>query len=152
MAEVEMCFWCMRPLDKSIQFDKEKDTAIFTSYKPCHECRELFSHGYQIIGVQNEQMMNGQIPITRDKNNNPLYPNGQMFLAPEEWVRAFLSEDKDKPMLEEVLKHKVMLLPREVIASIIADIQSNAPMVDEEMVEKQQNGKVVSNDIVVYPT
>ncbi len=144
MALINTCFWCLKPLDKTLKFNIETDTMAFNGYEPCDTCKELFSRGIQVLGVSKSQTFKQQPAITVDKDNNCLYPTGRMFLAPEEWVRSFLSEDEERIILEAVIKHKVMLLPDHVLEDIMNELNKNdCGYVDNDaLIQKEQQAVV----------
>lgn len=143
---IDTCFWCLKPFDKNIEFDKEKDTMCFKGYKPCPTCNELFSKGIQVLGVSKEQTIPNQPAMTVDKDNNSLYPTGRMFLAPIEWVMEFLADEPDT--LAEVIKHKVLLLPDHVVEQALSELDKTDSgfVEDEDLIQKQQNAKIYTDE------
>lgn len=143
---IDTCFWCLKPMDKNIAFDKEKDTMLFNGYKPCPNCNNLFSKGIQVLGVSKERIIPNQPAMTVDKENNSLYPTGNMFIAPEEWVQEFLSDNQD--MLKAVMEHKVLLLPNDTVekALEIFDKEDSGIIEDKDLIQKQQDGKIQTEE------
>ena len=127
---VKCCFWCLKPLDPN-QSLKENDKIIFESYEPCEKCKELFSHGIQVIGVSTDMVMPGMVPVTRDDKDRPLYPTGAMFLTTEAWVTELLKEESDKETLIDVLKTRKLLMPDELVGLIVKDLEEQAPEVPD---------------------
>ena len=138
MADVDVCFWCLKPLKEGEEFHKGTDRMIMRSYTPCKTCKDVFSHGIRLIGTVKEAPMEGMPPIGMGNDNEPLYPTGIMFLAPEEMVREMLNEPDESNILNNVLEHKVMLMPEENVAKIIDTVKNagaGAPLTDEELEE-----------------
>lgn len=119
---VKCCFWCLKPLDPNVEL-KDDDKLVFETYEPCEKCAEMFSHGIQVIGVSPDMVMPGMTPVTKDEKDTPLYPTGAMFLATEDWVRELLKDENEKPMLEEVLKARKILMPDALVGLIIKDLE-----------------------------
>lgn len=139
---VDTCFWCLKPIDKTIKFDKEKDTMSFKGYKPCPTCTKIFSNGIQVLGVSKEQTIINQPAMTIDKDNNPLYPTGRMFLADNNWVCEYLKDEPD--ILSEVIKQKVLLLPDKVVEEGLSMLNKtdSGYVGDEDLIQKQQTAQI----------
>ena len=123
-----VCFWCgkeknevalMGKMDKQ---DSEAPRHMVVDYEPCDTCKELFSKGVHVIGVTSQPMAKGQFPIMQ---NPEMYPTGSMFVAPKEWMKAFLEENQHPEMVNDVLEKGVMLMPDEIVSKIVEE--SNAP-------------------------
>lgn len=153
MKDVDTCFWCLKPRNEMETFEKGVDRMIFHGYTPCKRCKEMFDRGIHVIGVTKTASAEGMIPISKSNEGEDLYPTGSMFVGTEQWVTSFLSEENDKPLLDEVLKTKVMLMPDEIVNKVVQELQEQNPdlpdlVEDEELKAEQNNGEVVVESTV----
>ena len=124
---VEICFWCGRPKDSSIDPEKlnAKNTVI-PDYTPCDKCIEEFDGGIHVIGVSTDPIVENMPPISKD-DKLTLYPTGSMFVGADSFIKDMLLEDNEKEedneLLQNVLKERVLMIPNELCESIIEEIR-----------------------------
>lgn len=141
---IPVCFWCggdkneialMGKIDKE---DSEAPRRLITNYEPCDKCKELFSKGVHVIGVTEQPMAQGMFPIVND-GKNTFYPTGSMFVAPEEWIREFLTANEQTSMIDDVLEKKTLLMPDAIVNQIVND--SKAQEMEVHMPEEFTEGE-----------
>ena len=76
-------------------------------------CKELFND----VNIGNVLLI--------DDGKIKLYPTGSMFVAPEEWIKDFLTANERESMIEEVLSKKSLLMPDKIVNQIVDE--SKAP-------------------------
>lgn len=136
MADIDVCFWCLRPLNDGEEFHKGEDRMVMRNYVPCKKCEEVFQHGIRLTGVVKEKPLEGMPPICQDAEGSDLYPTGTLFLATDEMVKEMLNEDSEKELLEQVLESKVMLMPEENVQHIIdmvKEADAGQPLTEETL-------------------
>lgn len=123
---IPICFWCgeekneivlMGKIDKK---DSEAPRKIITDYEPCDKCKELFSKGIHVIGVTEQPVMKGMVPMI-DDGKAKLYPTGSFFVGTEEWATNFLTVNEKEDMIEDVLNKKVLLMPESFVLEIVQE-------------------------------
>lgn len=135
-STIPICFWCGKEKNEIAllgKIDKEDSPAprkIVVNYEPCDACKELFSKGIHVIGCSKTPMVETMFPIMED-DKCCLYPTGSMFVAPEEWIKDFLTQNEREDMIENVLEMKVLLIPDDIVNQIIKD--SNAEEMEVEL-------------------
>ena len=136
---IPVCFWCgkdkeeialMGKIDKE---DSEAPRRLIINYEPCDKCKELFDKGVQVIGASNHPLTPTMFPIVND-GNVKLYPTGTMFVAPEQWIREFLTANHQEGMIDSVLKKKVLIMPDSIVSEIVKE--SNAPEMEVQVPEE----------------
>ena len=141
MADIDVCFWCLKPFKDDEEFHKGEDRMVLRGFKPCKKCEEIFSHGIRLTGVVDKQPIQGMPPITVTPDGKELYPTGTMFLASEDIVRAMLSDPDEKETLDSVLEAKMMLMPEENVQNIIDMMKENdvgSPLTEETLDENAE--------------
>lgn len=137
---IPVCFWCGQEKNQVALLGKidKKDSAapmkMIIDYEPCDKCKELFSKGIHVIGVSEEPIVEKMFPIV-DDGKNKLYPTGSMFVAPEDWIKGFLTANEQDGMIEDVLAKKVLLMPDKIVSEIIDE--SKAPEMEVELPEME---------------
>ena len=151
---VDTCFWCLKPFDDTIKFDKERDQITFSSYEPCKHCQEIFSKGIHVMGVSKEPYVKNQPGISQDNDGNVLYPTGSTLVVSEDVVKEWLDyDDVSRKLLDNVLEYKVLMLPEEAMSAIVAPENTEAvpSLIEDEDLEKKVTtaGVSVSGDIPI---
>lgn len=137
---IPVCFWCGKEknevalLGKIDKEDFEAPRRVILNYEPCDKCKKLFGKGIHVIGVTEEPIVPGMFPIV-DDSRAKLYPTGSMFIAPEDWVKDFLTVNERENMIEEVLAKKSLLMPDHIVCQIVDE--SNAPEMEVELPEEE---------------
>lgn len=146
---IPVCFWCGQEkeeialLGKIDKEDSEAPRKIILNYEPCDKCKEFFNRGIHVIGVTEEPIVETMFPIV-DDGKVKLYPTGSMFVAPEDWVKDFLTANEKEGMIEEVLEKKTLLMPDALVSQIIDE--SNAPEMEVEVPEEVKAEDTVNED------
>ena len=88
--------------------DKEAPRECIMDYEPCDKCKEKFSQGVTLIGVQESPIMPGMPPISTQEGKD-LYPTGSVVVLKEEAAqRIFSAPEMKKGFVtladEEVIK------------------------------------------------
>lgn len=143
---IPVCFWCGKEKNEVAlmgKMDKQDSAApkhLIVDYEPCDKCKELFSKGVHVIGVTPKPITQGQFPIMQDPE---MYPTGSMFVAPKEWMRAFLKENQHEEMTDDVLEKGVMLMPDEIVSKIVEE--STAPEMEVAAITEEGENQDESN-------
>ena len=148
MKDVDTCFWCLKPLDENEKYEKGVDRMVFHGYTPCKRCKQMFDRGIHVIGTTKEPTSPGMLAIGKGYNDESLYPTGAMFIGSEDWVKSFLSDEKDQEILKNVLESRVMLMPDEVVNEIVKELQKHNPDLpdlvnDDGLMDEQNGGEVI---------
>ena len=127
---IPICFWCGQEKNEVALMGKIEDSRkkedieapkhCIINYEPCDKCKELFAKGIHVIGVVNQPITEGMFPIVND-DKQTLYPTGSMFVATEDWAKRFLTANKQEKMIDDVLEKKVLLIPDEIVVSMIKE-------------------------------
>ena len=133
-----VCFWCgkdMPEMDKpdGVKIPKESipPHRMIINYQPCESCADLFRHGIHVYSIDYKPVMEGQLPIGTDEGRN-VYPTGQYFLAPKEWIRQVFPDD-----CEEIFKKNTLALHADMVEKII------------DTAKKVEDEKEISDDLDV---
>lgn len=143
MAKIKTCFWCLKPFDKQISFDKEKDTMEFSSYDLCEDCKKMLGNNIHVIGVASQQMLKSQPALFFGKNGESYYPTGSMFVATNEWIMDFLRENDSSELADAIIRNRVFTIPQELMDVLIEkfkDEDVNQMVEDPDLIEKQSEG------------
>ena len=145
MAKIKTCFWCLKPFDKKINFDKEKDTMEFSSYELCEECKKILGSNIHVIGVTSQQMLKSQPALFFGKHGESYYPTGSMFVATDEWVKDFLCGNGSDELTDTIIKNRVFTIPQELMDVLVEKFKEedvNEIVDDPDLIEKQGEGVI----------
>lgn len=144
---VKTCFWCMKAFDGKTEID-DNSVLVFESYEPCDKCKEIYSHGVRMIGVVKTPQFEGMPPIGRGNSEDELlYPGENVFIAPDDMVKAILNKEDEKELLETVLENRVMLMPDKNVGDIIEQAKkANGPSVPIDKFEEDDEDDDEEND------
>ena len=136
-----ICFWCTKETGKPVMLPevngKKPPAKAILNYEPCDSCAEMFGKGIHVIGVVEKAPVETMPPITSN-DEVKVYPTGSFFVASVEWVEQMLKANSNQEMLEEVIKHKVLMMPDEIVQKIIEEAK-DVPAVEVPVMEDNVN-------------
>lgn len=152
VKNVEFCFWCGEPKDKSIKDEINSDNKksfrpVINNYNPCERCKEIFSNGIHVIGVSKEPVIKTMFPITKTDEDGPLYPTGSMFVADDYFIEELLDSPDDKELKENVLKERIIMLPDEFVSQMIKEAREQGRGQSLDSIIKDKEGETDEENV-----
>lgn len=142
-----ICFWCTKETGKPVMLSevngKKPPLKAILNYEPCESCKDMFSRGIHVIGVVTEPLAETIPPIMKD-GNIALYPTGSFFVATPEWTTQMLKTNDKQEMIQDVLSHKVLMMPEEIVSQIIKE-SKDVPAVEMPTMEDESINESNSN-------
>lgn len=136
-----ICFWCTKETGKPVMLPevngKKPPARAILNYEPCEACKEMFSKGIHIIGVVDKPFAETMPPIVCEEEMK-LYPTGSFFVASPEWTEQMLKANNNQRMVENVLKHRVLMMPDEIVQGIVKEAEG-VPAVEVPVTEGDIN-------------
>ena len=97
---IPICFWCGKDKNEiallgKLKNDEEAPEEVLLDYEPCDECKEKMEKGVLCIEVLKENP-NNLPPISKDPNNQEVYPTGRFFVITEECANRIFENSNFK--------------------------------------------------------